>query len=77
MKKSVSILVWSNGTPYKEIDRVIDSWHGHADDDFINEIVQKFMKMYKPNPFGFTYRIQIISRGIVLIPGQTECNNLI
>lgn len=59
-KYPVSVLVWSNGRPYDVIDRVIDSWHGNADDDYIREIAQKFMRMYKPNNHGFTYNIQII-----------------
>ena len=62
MKKSVSVLVWSNRKPWNDIDIVIDSWHGDADEERLNAIVEKFMRMYKPNRFGFSYRIQIVER---------------
>ena len=66
MKKSVSILVWSNRKPWNDIDIVIDSWHGNADEERLNQIVQKFEVMYKPsgnpNKYGFSYRIQIVER---------------
>ena len=63
--KKVSILVWSNRKPYAEIDHVIDSWHGNADDERINQIVEKFYRMYNmynPSKFGFYYDIQIVTR---------------
>jgi hypothetical protein len=60
MKKSVSVLVWSNvKNPYG----VIDSWHGTADDDFVTQIVQKFQRMYRSNSkLGSIYNIQIVER---------------